>query len=298
MKPVVITRLMGGLGNQMFQYAAGRSLSEKFHVPLLLDRSFLDKRGENLTHTIRDLEIDAWQINASIATQEEITRLERVDRNPFLRRIAARVPSLIHNRIFRAASTKYNPAFEKARPPVLLDGFWQSEKYFKNIRPLLLREFQPVDKPEGRNVELLSQISSSNSISIHVRRGDYVTNPGASRFHGACSIDYYERAAARMKGISTNPLFFIFSDELEWVKENIQLPSNTVFVSHNKGRESYWDLFLMRNCRHHIIANSSFSWWGAWLGEFPGKKVMAPGNWFSDPLADASDIVPPEWLRL
>ncbi len=298
MKPVVITKLMGGLGNQMFQYAAGRALALRLDVPLLLDRSFLDRRDETVTHTLRGFELDVYRIQCSIAGPAELEAIWRVEKNPLLRSISNRLPSLVRNPVFRETTRKYMERFGRLEAPVELEGFWQSEAYFKSIRGKLLEEFMPRVAPEGLNRELLGQIQSGEAISLHVRRSDYLTNAEANRFHGVCSVDYYERAAAAQAVNVSQPLFYVFSDEPEWVKANIRLPYTTTYVSHNKGRDSYLDLFLMRHCLHHIIANSSFSWWGAWLGERPGKKVIAPAQWFADPNAETGDIVPPDWIRL
>ncbi len=298
MKPVVISKLMGGLGNQMFQYAAGRALARRLDVPLLLDRSFLDKRDETVTHTLRDFELDVYRIQCSIAGAAGLDAIWRVEKNPVLRRISNRLPSLVRNPVFRETTRHYMEQFARLEAPVELVGFWQSEKYFGSIRGILLEEFMPRVAPGGLNRELLEQVKATQAISLHVRRTDYLTNAEANRFHGVCSVDYYERAAAHHAEKISDPHFYVFSDDPEWVKANIRLPYPVTFVSHNKGRDSYLDMFLMRHCLHHIIANSSFSWWGAWLGERPGKKVIAPAQWFADPNAGTGDIVPPDWIRL
>jgi hypothetical protein len=298
MRRVVITKLMGGLGNQMFQYAAGRALAIKHSVPLLLDRSFLDRRGEGLEHTLRDFELDVYRTQYRIAAPDELAAAWRIEKNRLLRRVSRRFPWLLQSTVFRETSTSFMPAFRQLQPPVALEGFWQCERHFIEIRKQLLEEFRPREPVHGLNADLLEKIHASAAVSLHVRRSDYVSNPEANRFHGVCSIDYYERAAAYHAERVSDPQFFVFSDEPAWVKANIRLPYATTYVSNNKGRDSYWDMFLMRHCRRHIIANSSFSWWGAWLGEFPGKTVIAPKRWFAAPDAGEGDIVPGDWIRL
>ncbi|MDQ3108544.1 MAG: alpha-1,2-fucosyltransferase, partial [Bacteroidota bacterium] len=159
------------------------------------------------------------------------------------------------------------------------------------------KDFIPVTPVSGLNAELLGQILNCNSASIHVRRGDYVHSESSNKYHGTCSIDYYERSAKILADQADVNHFFVFSDDPDWVRANIVLPYPATFVSHNQGRESYWDLYLMRHCKHHIIANSSFSWWGAWLNPSTEKIVIAPQNWFNDPSASNNEIIPEGWIK-
>lgn len=289
---------MGGLGNQMFQYAAGKSLAERLNVDLLLDRTFLDHKPENAGYTIRDFELDVFNIEAGIADRKLVAGMrKKLDSNSY-RRASRIFPFLFSSPVFFETEKTYMKAIELLKDPVYLEGYWQSEKYFLPIaKQLREKDFIPVAPVSGLNAELLMQIQNSNSASIHVRRGDYVHSESSNKFHGTCSIDYYERSAkllAEKKGIER---FFVFSDEPDWVKANIVLPYATTFISHNHGRESYWDLHLMRHCRHHIIANSSFSWWGAWLNPSAEKMVIAPQKWFNDPSASNNEIIPAGWIK-
>jgi hypothetical protein len=180
-----------------------------------------------------------------------------------------------------------------------LDGWWQDERYFLEIRSILLDELELRSPVTGRDAGLLRRIRDGVSVSVHVRRGDYVSNPASRAFHGLLDVAYYEAALGRLAELSgTSGLgVFVFSDDIEWCRENLRLGSAATFVdSGNSGAE---DMRLMKNCRHHVVANSSFSWWGAWLSDHPEKIVVAPRKWFGDAEADAqTEIVPRSWLRL
>lgn len=295
---MIVARLMGGLGNQMFQYAAGKSLAERLHVPLLLDRGFLDHKPANAGYTLRDYELDVFNIEAGIADTKLVTGMRKTLDSRSFRRASRIFPFLFSSPVFFETEKTYMKTFEQLKDPAYLEGYWQSEKYFLPIaKRLREKDFTPVAPVSGLNAELLGQIKNSNAASIHVRRGDYVHNESSNKFHGTCSIDYYERSAKMLAEKTGVENFFVFSDEPDWVKANIVLPYSTTFISHNHGRESYWDIHLMRHCRHHIIANSSFSWWGAWLNVSPGKTVIAPKNWFNDPSASINEIIPEGWIK-
>ncbi|WP_158303673.1 alpha-1,2-fucosyltransferase [Methanosphaerula palustris] len=181
---------------------------------------------------------------------------------------------------------------------VYLDGYWQTEKYFKDIEEILRREVTLKDEPDSINLEMAERIQACHSVSLHVRRGDYVSNPTTQQFHGCCSIDYYNRAISLIEEKVDDPSFFIFSDDLPWAKENLDIPGEKTFVAHNGPEKEYCDLWLMSLCQHHIIANSSFSWWGAWLGQDAEKMVIAPRRWALSESFDTSDIIPDSWITI
>ncbi len=293
----VITRLMGGLGNQLFQYAAGHALSTRLNVPLLVDRTFLDHRPSGMTWTPRELELDALRVPLTFATARDVRRLRRPLDDRTYQRASRVLPFLFADHTFRERRKGYDPHIEQVNAPIYLDGFWQNEGYFTSIADVLRNElFVPRDPPSQRNTELRDAMRSTKSASLHVRRGDYVSNSEASRFHGVCSVDYYVGSAellARDQGVDH---FFVFSDDPEWVRANIHLPQATTYVDHNTGRDGHWDLWLMKHCAHHIIANSSFSWWGAWLDPSPHKQVIAPARWFQGEDLPSSAILPPTWI--
>ena len=283
---MVITQLMGGLGNQMFQYAAGYSLAKLLGVPLLLDRIFLDSRPAEMSWTRRSLELDAFRLSIEFAPDEMVERMRR-DRW---------FASFRRSECFKESAKNFDERFFRLQAPVLIDGYWQCERYFASHADALRNElFVPKDPPSPENLRIRDAISQSTSVSLHIRRGDYVTNTEAGRFHGMPSLSYYTKAVEELRTQHGVDRCFIFSDDPEWTAANLRLPCEITHVTHNSGTNSHWDLWLMKHCQHHIIANSSFSWWGAWLNPRAEKTVIAPKKWFADN-APANDIIPATWL--
>ena len=191
----------------------------------------------------------------------------------------------------------YWPGLNEVKGSAYLLGYWQSEKYFADYSDEIREDFTFKSPLSERNSDLANQISSVNSVSVHVRRGDYVTN-AKNAFIGVCPLSYYEQATELIKSRVESPVFFVFSDDMDWVKSNLKLDVKTVMVNHNSGSESYNDMRLMSMSKHHIIANSSFSWWGAWLNPNPEKIVIAPKKWFRNGEFDTSDLIPSNWIRI
>lgn len=292
---VVITRLIGGLGNQMFQYAAGRAVAERHGVPLLLDVSgFKD-------YDLRRYELNVFAIFAGIAGEEQLTAIIRPPQQQGLwGGLKKRLIGALSQSVLQEASFTYDARIEAARPPLFLDGYWQSEKYFAHLAPAMRREFTLKSGLDQANIEMLRQIkgAGSGAVSLHIRRGDYVNNPHTAQYHGVCSLDYYRAAVQRMSQRVASPHFFVFSDDHAWVQTNLDLPHATTLVQVNDAEHGMFDMELMKSCGHHIIANSSFSWWGAWLNPSPDKVVIAPLQWFREPSNDTRDLLPPAWIRL
>ncbi len=292
---MIIVKLIGGLGNQMFQYALGKKLALKNQDELFLDGSFFSEKG---THTPREFELDVFSLKAIVAQNEQIEL--------FHHKNGSRLTSLLR-KLF-ALDKKYKTIIERGHefhPEVLhakgnihLIGYWQSELYFADIRQELLRDFQFATLLTDKNQELSKEIQSCNSVSIHIRRGDYVSNESAKSFHGLCDIPYYKRGIEYLEGNESDLAFFVFSDDIHWAKENLVINAPTTFIDHNKGKASCEDMRLMSMCKHHIIANSSFSWWGAWLNPHEGKRVIAPKQWFLDSSINTQDVIPNSWIRL
>jgi hypothetical protein len=295
---MVIVKLMGGLGNQMFQYAAARRLAHFNNTNLKIDLSWFDNICE--VDSPREYALDEFAIQENFATREEVEALT-VRKQGFVERLIAKVmwrkpvaaPSYIREKQFH-----FDPGILNLPDAVYLDGYWQSDKYFKDIEDVIREEFSIKAPQNGKNKKLAELISSRESVSLHVRRGDYVSNSVTNKVHGTCGLDYYTRAIAEIFSRVDDPYFFVFSDDPEWSKANLNISHPVVFVDHNNASRNYEDLRLMSQCRHHIIANSSFSWWGAWLSSYPDKIVITSKRWFSDPTVDTSDLIPPEWLKL
>lgn len=290
----VIARIEGGLGNQLFQYAAARSLADRLRCNLALDLRGLDENGD------RPFQLDLYNIRASVASAQQLRNLPgwRTSRWGRLRSNFSQIaPAFFSFPVFWPRSFAFDQRFEKISQPVYLVGYWQSEKYFSWNRERLLRDIQ-LATPLPSDMPLLNQIRGVNSVALHIRRGDYVSNATASEFHGLCDMSYYHAAINAMKVRFPNIHVFVFSDEPDWAKKNLILGVPTHYVDENSMDKGHIDLELMRHCRHHVIANSSFSWWGSWLCEADQQVVHAPKRWFADATTDTSDVVPERWIQL
>ena len=294
-KPVVIVQLNGGLGNQLFQYAAGRAVAYRAGVPLKLDVSAFDRDPG------RKYRLGHFNVAAALASQEEVECMTR----PQYKGLAGRMLlmaerfKLRHTPIvLTERSGRFDPQVLRARGRVYLAGYWQSEKYFAEIGPLLRRELTWKQPPDRGNADMLRLIQGCESVSVHVRRGDYASDARRYEFHGVCSPDYYQAAVQRLSTMIAAPHFFIFSDDMDWTARHVRLSHPVTYVTHNGADRDYEDLRLMSQCKHYIIANSTFSWWGAWLCPHAAKVVIAPQKWFNKADYDDQDIVPPSWIRV
>ena len=179
-----------------------------------------------------------------------------------------------------------------------LNGYWQSEKYFKSAENKLRSELCPVNQLSEAGRKMLDEILHCPAVSLHIRRGDYITNPSAAAVHGVCPLDYYYSAVRHIAAHVQNPRFFVFSDDPQWAKGNLRIGFPVRFVETNGPNNGLEDMWLMKSCRHHIIANSSFSWWAAWLNDSRDKIVIAPRVWFLDRKLDDSNLIPEQWHRI
>ena len=291
---MIIVRIMGGLGNQMFQYAAGRRLAATHNTILKLDIS--DFKDYNL----HDYCLPVFKIQELLATPEE-TKLFKEPESSSLKKIFKKIwgcPNKLGITHIRENQYHFDPKILTMHDTVYLDGYWQSERYFSNITDIIRAEFTVKFPQTGKNMELAQQITSCESVSLHVRRGDYVTDEKTKTIHGTCDLDYYARCIERLSEKVHRPCFFIFSDDPEWTERNLKIPHPVTFIAHNGPKKNYEDLRLMSQCRHHIIANSSFSWWGAWLGQHQDTIVYAPKRWFNSPSFHTQDLVPEAWARI
>jgi len=262
-----------------------------------MDRQWFGAIAEG--DTTRVYELDGYKLEQKFIAPESFTLAENGRRPSPLRRLLAgtpRKPMLEHH---RQQGHGFDERVLELPDDSYLEGWWQDERYFLDIRPALLEEIELKDPVAGRNAEWLRQIQNTTSVSVHVRRGDYVDNPTTRAFHGVLGIEYYAAALEHVAAVTgeRDLNLFVFSNDIDWCKQSLELGYRTTFVdSGNSGAE---DMRLLKTCRHHVVANSSFSWWGAWLSDHPEKVVVAPKNWFSDPAANAeTEIVPPGWLRL
>lgn len=286
---MIIVNLKGGTGNQLFQYALGRHLAIKNNAVLKLDVDGLD-RANKVGDIYRPFALQSFCVVKEIATTEEITRFKY----PY--GIFSKAYRFISFKLSRDKNTSFHPKVLSYTGDLYLDGFWQSPLYFETIRKTLLEELT-LAKPWSEAGATFSQlIKNTPAVSLHVRRGDYIKNPRVEKEFGPCSLDYYRKAMAEVEKTLPSPTYFIFSDDLPWVKANLPVGDKAVFVN-GKDMTDVEDLMLMSMCQHNIIANSSFSWWGAWLNKNPDKIVVAPTPWFETQPYD-KDLIPSTWLQL
>lgn len=292
---MILSHILGGLGNQMFQYAASRSLSLTRGVPLRLDAS--DFAGYGLHQSFELARVFSCPV--TLAEPEDVRAVLGWQSSRSIRRIVAR-PEL---RFLRSRHLvvepyfHYWPGIRDASPPCYLMGYWQSERYFTDVAHTIRADFTFRQPLAGPNLELAQEIGRVKAVSLHIRRGDYASNPKTLAMHGVCSIAYYETAVRYIAERVEAPHFFVFSDDMDWVRANLNMNHPCRYVDHNRGAESYNDMRLMSLCRHHIIANSSFSWWGAWLNPNPDKIVVAPKRWFARE-SNLKDLFPQGWATL
>lgn len=292
---LVISRLVGGLGNQMFQYAAGRALATNLGCKLLVDISDLiadrQHQGFELLKIFNcTVEVTDGAHVRSVLGWQSSKRVQNILRHPLLAPLRTR-------HLILEPHFDYWPEFRKLTDPAYLMGYWQSEHYFDNVADIIRKEFTFRRPLTGDNFELDKRISETNSVSLHVRRGDYVSNPSAFATHGVCSIEYYETAIKYVSERIPSPNFFVFSDDMEWVRAHLEIRHPCCYVENNNGADSYIDMQLMSRCKHNILANSTFSWWGAWLNANADKLVTAPRRWFVND-ADTPDLLPSAWVVL
>lgn len=282
---MIVLILKDGLGNQLFQYAAAKSLAAKLNTTLKLDTQSFQK------NKLRQYALSNFQIDELFVSPLEriLFRLKNAY-SRFFNSIGLKI------RAFRYFERElaYDPGFLKLPDNICVEGYWQTEKNFLSISTLIRQQFQVRGEPDTVNAACITKMRLVQSVSLHVRRGDYVTDQTTNSIHGVCSLDYYQQAIAFIKSKVENPYFFIFSDDMAWVKQNLEIEGSPVeFITHN-GSKDYEDLRLMYSCKHNIIANSSFSWWGAWLNSNPGKLVTAPANWFKSTRVNP-DLLPQSW---
>lgn len=216
-----------------------------------------------------------------------------------MKRAIRRFSPYIHGlRVFREKKFSFNEEFNTIRTPVYLEGYWQSQKYFMNIRHILLSELILKEPLPLKCKHIFEKISNSNSVCVHIRRGDYVSNINASKLHTICNLDYYIQAMVYISQEIENPNFFIFSDDLEWVRSSFSFDYEMYFVDINTTLEPHLDIQLMSACNNFIIANSTLSWWAAWIAKYDKKIVIAPENWFLTKERDLNDLLPIEWKKI
>ena len=317
---MIITKLIGGLGNQMFQYAAGRNLAHKHSTTLKLDITGFKN------DPLRSYELDNFNITESFASRDEIytcknmiTILKKTfqfsfenaltggQENLLKRKLVSLKEMMLYNRnlsfisyprVYRQPHFHFDPNFYDLPNDTYLIGYWQSEKYFKNIEQIIKTEFTPCIPLKGNNLEMAHRIKENESVSVHFRCGDYLNNPNTATFHGNLKLDYYLKCIKIITEKLHKPHFFLFSDDPDLIFKNVKLEYPFTYVSHNDATTSFEDIHLMSMCKHNIISNSTFSWWAAWLNINPEKIVLCPKRWFKKLNINTFDLIPKKWLKV
>jgi hypothetical protein len=267
---MVIVKLQGGLGNQMFQYACGRALALRTGAELRLDLHFLLDRRPRPGFVYRNYELNAFRIVQSFASTRDIARAGY----GLAERIKARLgrrPARWTRRRFEHLCEPVDRELLTLKPPVYLDGNWQSPAYFHDAQATIRDEFTLWHPPTGEAEELRQRIWACPSVCLHVRRGDFV----GSQVTGTCSLGYYDAAIQFIQAGVSDPSFFVFSDDIPWCRQHLQVPTGTVFVDPTAAAgNTHWEQHLMQNCCHFILPNSTFSWWAAYLSDSAKKIVV------------------------
>lgn len=267
---MIIVKLTGGLGNQMFQYAAGRATALCHHARLALDIRTLERKN----WADRRYSLDCYNIQANIIRPNWLTIL-------FLHQLKR---PLFDKDIVKISDNTY------------MDGTWQNEGYFRDFRPQLLKDFTLKKPLSKKAVNFQRQIKQTNSVSLHIRRTDYLSEK-MSKIYTICGLDYYNAARITLEKKLSNPTYYIFTDDTRWAHRNLGFLRKKVFVS-GDGIKDFEEIFLMSNCQHNIIANSSFSWWGAWLNKNKDKIVISPKKWFIDPVHEPEGLTMKGWTKI
>lgn len=283
---MIIVKIYGGLGNQLFQYAAAKNIGLKFTHEVFIDKSWYDNIPNSNTKRIYLL--DKFNVNERYSNISNGTFISKV--SPFIYSKGKLLWS-INERNFNKISNNGH---------YILNDYWQSTDYFIENNQYILNSLKVNYLYDYSIKVLLEEIKKNNSVAIHVRRGDYLTNKSAALKHGVCSLEYYRLAIKTINSFVKNPCFYIFSDEISWAKENFKFIDNKYFIDDDYQDTPITDFLLMSNCKHHIIANSSFSWWGAWIAwssNTSGSKniVIAPKKWFLDG-ETKKNLFPGDWM--
>ena len=300
MLSVIIVNLKGGLGNQMFQYALGYTLSKIKKVPLAFDLRLMEehKIKPSPRNVPRDFDLDIFGIKKDVVSKKDLIKTLQFSNSYRLRKYISIILDKLNLFVFfEKKRIFYKRVFNNNFKNIYLDGLWQSEKYFKDYREEILRifNFDKINKKE-KNINFLKKIDVSKSICLNVRRTDFINNPE----HNVVNVDYYKNAILKFQNILGNNFkIYVFSDDLEWCKKNLRFINSMNFVEHEFAGYKFYDyLYLMSCFKNFIIPNSSFGWWACWLSKYKDKIIMTPERWSGLVDENLIEIVPPEWIRI
>lgn len=292
---MIIVGLSGGLGNQMFQYALGRHLAYINGTDLKFDISGFQRDKQ------RGYALEVFNISTVFASTDEVEELKAYNPDGFerlLNKMTRKKKTRSKINFVENKRTGFEPQILQAPEDAYFQGYWQSEKYFSAIEDIIREDFSFKPEMLGELNDIDVQMAETNSISVHIRRGDYVSDRKTRESHGVCSLNYYTSCVNEMARKVSSACFYIFSNDPQWVLDNLKFDFPKVVVSESGNLKDYEDMYLMSRCKHNIIANSSFSWWGAWLNSNKNKTVFAPDKWFLKKDWNYQDVVPPQWVKM
>ncbi len=305
---MIIVELKGGLGNQMFQYALARILAHKHNTQLLIDISAYSYPDgyDPASIDVRLYELGAFNIHGQTTTDKPRKKLIKIRKEHKSRKAVSlclcKLVNMFSSSFMPMIYERKNIGFDSSLldlpDNVFLRGYFPSFKYFDNNRDLIKKDFSFAAPPDNESQKMIDKITSVNSVSIHIRRGDYITNQRVTNKFGLCGLSYYKKAIEHISQKTAPPHFFVFSNDPKYVKQNIKTDHSITYITHNKGQKGYQDLRFISRCKHNIIANSSFSWWGAWLNDNPKKIVIAPSPVFDKLFMDDNDFIPKDWIHI
>jgi hypothetical protein len=292
---MVITKLMGGLGNQMFQFAAGKTLATRLNTSFFLDLDFLLDRTPRPNFVYRDYDLTIFKLKATRASADQVKPFLYVPENRVDRYYKKLKNAINPHYYYKEPHFHFDEKFRTLSGNVYMEGYWQSPLYFEAISEVIRNDFS-FSSPIGEQSESVhEQISKSHSVCVNVRRADFLT----TSFHGVCDMKYFKPAIDLMASRVRDAHFFVFSDDPAWCLENFHFPYPFTFVGHEHAGSKFSSyLQLMAACKHYIIPNSSFAWWAVWLNQSKDKLVIAPKVWFTNLQWNPKDLIPADWIRI
>jgi len=293
---MIITRLAGGNGNQMFQYAAGLALARRHNTQLLLDINYLlDKSKRYFRHENREYALDMFNISGRIAANRQIARFTVPRKgNKYVYHIKKRILQEYH--VVKEDDLASWEEFMESPSDAYIEGYWQNTQYFQAIGKEIRTEYTFKNKLPGQCTPLMKRIRTDNAVCVHFRRGDFVNHPTLD----IVTLDFYYDALRLLSERIDSAKLFVFSDDISWCREKFKPKEyDCEFVDQLlAGPNGEYHLHMITACNHYIIPNSTFAWWGAWLSESPGKVVIAPKKWWNAQVESVNSIVPSDWITI
>ncbi len=292
---MIVTRMDGGLGNQMFQYAFGLYLAHKHQTELALDLNSYQS-GPQHGYTLDRFQITAQPLTATLSQQ-----LPKRYRRPASTESNTWLPDWLNRSLLRRVKERpfgFHEKYLKARAHSYLVGYWQSEKFFPGMRDELLEQFTPAARLSDDSLRVVESMQTAPSIALHIRRGDYLTHSETARIYEQLSLDYYRTSLERFAQQNEHVQVFVFSNDLAWCRKHLQLRFPTHFVDHTDQHSAHEDLIMMSRAMCNVIANSTFSWWAAYLNNRRDRTTFAPSSWFRPGTLDGQHLPCPAWQRV